>query len=72
MLKIINFIITKYEKRLSKKNNCIGLKDIKNEEIKLYRDILNTIDVYMAKKEKILILRHYRYIEFEVDDIKEK
>ena len=71
MLKIICWLIAKSEKRLSKKEKCLFKKETNNEKLKLYRILLNEIDDYNSKVKKQVILRHYRYINFEVDLIGE-
>lgn len=72
MIKIIDFIITKAEMHLSKKEKCLNNKNTTNEKIKLYRNILDEIDKYKKTQKNLLTLRHYRYFTFEVDDIEEK
>ncbi len=67
MLKIITFIITKLEQRLSKKENCLYKKETSNEKIILYRNLLNEIDKYNYKNKHISTIRHYRYKTFKVD-----
>ena len=67
MLKIITLIISKKEFRLSKKNNCAFKNKTNNEEIKLYRKLLNDIDSYNYKTKNITTLRHYRYKTFKID-----
>lgn len=72
MLKIINWLITKSEKRLSKKGKYLFKKETKNEKLKLYRTLLNEIDKYNYETKNITTLRHYRYITFGVDDLESK
>ena len=72
MIKIINWLITKNEKRLSKKEKCLFKKEVKNEKLKLYRTLLNEIDSYNFKTKNIIVLRHYRYKTFSVDDLESK
>ena len=72
MIKIIDFIITKAEIHLSKKEKCLNNKNTTNEKIKLYRNILDEIDKYKKTQKKLLTFRHYRYFTFEVDDIDEE
>lgn len=74
MLKIITWIISKKEFRLSKKNNCDFKNKTDNEEIKLYRKLLNDIDSYNYKTKKWTILRHYRYkpFTFKIDEAGDK
>lgn len=72
MLKIINWLITKSEKRLSKKEKCLFKKETTNEKLKLYRKLLNEIDNYNYENKNITTLRHYRYITFGVDILESK
>ena len=60
MLKIITWLLTKKEARLSKKTAI-------NEELKLYRNLLDQIDKYNYETKGISTFRHYRYKEFKVD-----
>lgn len=63
MIKILDYILTKLEWRLSKKS-----KD--KEKLILYRTLLNEIDNYKRKiNPSLCILRHYRYATFKVDEI---
>ena len=68
MLKIITFIITKLEKRLSKKEKCLFKSKTDNKKIKLYRKLLNEIDTYNYEVKNISTFRHYRYVKFIIDD----
>lgn len=72
MIKIINWLITKSEKRLSKKEKCLFKKETKNEKLKLYRTLLNEIDSYNSKTKNVIVLRHYRYTTFSIDDLESK
>lgn len=72
MIKILDFIITKAEMHLSKKEKCLNNKNTTNEKIKLYRNILDEIDKYKKTQKNLLIFRHYRYFTFEIDDIEEE
>ena len=72
MLKIINWLITKSEKRLSKKEKCLFKKETTNKKLKLYRKLLNEIDNYNYENKNITTLRHYRYITFDIDDLESK
>lgn len=67
--KLIERIITKIEIRISKKENKISKKDGISERLKLYRDLLDRIDKYRSEQEEgTVILRHYRYFTFKVDE----
>ena len=68
MIKIINLLITRSEKKLSKKEKCLFNKKTDNEKIKLYRKLLNEIDKYNLNNKKITTYRHYRYKTFKIDD----
>lgn len=70
MLKIITFIITELEARLSKKEKCFRKNETNNEKLKLYRKLLNEIDKYNFKMKNISTFRHYRYKEFKIEDLK--
>ena len=72
MLKIVTFIITKLETRLSRKEKCLNKKTTSNDKLNLYRTLLNEIDNYNYKTKNILTLRHYRYMTFDVDDLESK
>ena len=72
MLKIVTFIITKLEIRLSKKEKCLNKKTTTNDKLNLYRTLLNEIDNYNYKAKNTLTLRHYRYMTFDVDDLESK
>ena len=72
MIKIINWLITKSEKRLSKKEKCLFKKETSNKKLKLYRNLLNEIDEYTCEVKNIKILRHYRYKTLNVDDLESK
>lgn len=72
MLKIINWLITKSEKRLSKKEKCLFKKETTNEKLKLYRKLLDEIDNYDYKNKNTTTLRHYRYKTFKVDNLESK
>lgn len=72
MIQIINWLITKSEKRLSKKEKCLFKKETKNEKLKLYRTLLNEIDSYNSKIKNVMVLRHYRYMTFNVDNLESK
>lgn len=65
MLKILNFIITKLEVRLSKKEKCMYENTTSNKKLKLYRTLLNEIDHYYLETKNIITLRHYKYIDFK-------
>ena len=67
ILKIITWLLTKKEKRLSKKEKVLWNKTTTNKEIKLYRKLLNEIDNYNYKVKNITTLRHYRYKTFKID-----
>ena len=54
MLKIITWLLTKKEARLSKKTAI-------NEELKLYRNLLDQIDKYNYETKGISTFRHYRF-----------
>lgn len=69
MLKIIEWILSKKEFNLSKKENCLWKATTKNEELKLYRKLLNLIDGYNYKTKEIITLRHYRYKTIKIDNI---
>ena len=67
--RLIERIITKIEIRISKKENKVSKKDGISERLKLYRDLLDRIDEYRSEQEKgTVILRHYRYFTFKVDE----
>lgn len=67
--KLIDRIITKIEIRISKKENKVSKKDGISERLKLYRDLLDRIDKYRSEQEEeTLIIRHYRYFTFKVDE----
>lgn len=72
MLKIVTFIITKLETKLSKKEKCLNKKTTLNDKLNLYRTLLNEIDSYNYKTKNILTLRHYRYMTFDVDNLENK
>ena len=64
ILKIITWLLTKKEYKLSKKQKVLFNKNTSNKEIKLYRALLDKIDDYNSKTKDIIILRHYRYTVF--------
>ncbi len=68
MLKIIEWLITKSETKLSKKEKVLCKKETNNEKLNLYRNLLDEIDGYKHKNKNITTLRHYRYIDFKVDE----
>ena len=67
MIKIITWIITKIEKKLSKKYNCLGKDLTIHSDLLLYRQLLNEIDKYNYQVKGITTFRHYRYKTFKVD-----
>lgn len=72
MLKIITWILTKKEKRLSKKQKTLWSKATINKELQLYRCLLDEIDKYNYEVKNITTLRHYRYKTFKIVDSVEK
>lgn len=68
MLKIITYVITKLEWRLSKREKKKWNKDNPSDELQLYRDLLNFIDRYNEKTTGITTFRHYRYFKFKVEE----
>lgn len=71
MIKIIEWILSKKEFNLSKKENCLWKTTTKNEELKLYRELLNLIDKYKYKTKEITTIRHYRYKTIKIDNIED-
>ena len=70
-VKVLQWIITKLEFRLSKKENKVGKKDKISKELSTYRDLLDIIDNYFYK-DSILQLRHYRYFDIDIDLIEKE
>ena len=64
MLKIITYVITKLEWRLSQKEKKIQNKYNPSDKLQLYRDLLNFIDRYNEKTTGITTFRHYRFFTF--------
>ena len=69
MIKIINFIITKLEFRLSKKLGNQFIPQTLDYKLRLYRNILNEIDNYNYKVKNISTFRHYRCKTFSIDKV---
>jgi hypothetical protein len=69
MLKIITFLITKAEWRLSKQDKKRFERRNPSEKLMLYRDLLNFIDRYNEKTTGITTFRHYRYFNFSTFDV---
>ena len=70
--KFICFFITKIEFKISKKENKVKDKNNISPRLQMYRDLLDRLDDYKIKLNKdLIIIRHYRYFTFKVDDIKE-
>ncbi len=68
--RLIEFIITKIELRISKKENKISNKNDISQRLTLYRDLLDRIDSYRSETEGIVTIRHYRYFSVHIDDLK--
>ena len=71
MIKILDYIISKLEWKLSKKEDCTYYNQTSNKKLKLYRKLLNDIDEYRGRTEEIMILRHFRYSTFVIDGVEE-
>ena len=67
MLKIITWVITKIEHKLSKKYKCVSKFETIHADLLLYRQLLNEIDKYNYQTKGITTIRHYRYKTFKVD-----
>lgn len=68
IVKILDLIITKRERILSEKLGYIYADKVDNQEIKLYRYILDDIDGY---KERNWGLTTYRYYRSKVWDMRD-
>lgn len=69
--KIIFYILEKLEFRLSKKEHKVSKRDNISDRLAMYRSIIDCIDDYRIKiNPETMILRHYRYINFEIDELK--
>ena len=71
IIKIINFIITKLEGKLSNKLGNYGIPQTLDNKLRLYRNILNEIDKYNYNVNNISTFRHYRWKNFKVDKLEE-
>lgn len=63
MIRLLRWYIGVKEVRLSKKENKIESRENISLKLKLYRDILDILDTYYKRTQKISTYRHYRYFK---------
>ena len=71
MIKIITWLLTKMESKLSKKEKCYQKNETNNKKLQLYRTLLNEIDKYNSQGKDIAIFRHYRFKTISIERSKE-